>query len=170
MYYALWYYTNLYNSVEKSTNAISTDMKLLNDLQIESELNHDCYYHNYKHLIKNIIIQPIKCYVYKNKSLIELGKDDESDKYDFTNLSLYSAYNSIVVNNFDNDFILEEILIYLSKEDHEIWLKLYSERDRDAKKMPVDLTDTYPSFFFNETISHNTIECNKYYEEGIINA
>ena len=169
MYYALWYYTNF----EKSTNAISTDIKLLNDLQIESELNLDCFYHKYKHLIKNISIQPIKCYVYINKNLIELGKDDESDesdKYDFTNLSLYSSYNSILVNNYDNHFILEEILIYLSKEDHEIWLKLYSERDRDSKKMSVDLTDTYPSFFFNETISHNSIECNKYYEEGIINA
>jgi hypothetical protein len=171
MYYALWYYINEDNHIiSKSTNAISTDINDLYKLQNNIELDSGCYYQKYRYLIKNIIVQPIKCYIYDNKSqqLKELIENNDFNLIDINLYSIYSSYNSIFVidSKFDDNFILEEILIYLTKEDHDIWLNLHLNKDKEN----IVKNDLYPSFFYNESISHHCIQPDVYYEEGIMNA
>jgi formyltetrahydrofolate hydrolase len=135
MFYALWYYINENNNnISKSTNAISNDINNFYKLQNDIELNFNCSYQNYKKLIKNIIVQPIKCYIYENKSQK-----------------------------------LKEILIYLTKEDHEILLLNLHLNKNNEKNNKNLLNNLYSSFFYNESISYHYIEPDIYYEEGIMN-
>ena len=152
IYYALWYFTF---SNEKSANAISTSNNDLWELHNNSILNPDCYYHKYKKSIFKIEVLPIQVYIYKNNQLSSsssLNKDFEDETFAF--YSSYNVYfNNINNNNNNNNNNLEEILIYMSKEDHQIWRTKYEEN-----------VENVPS------ISLNPVNPNEYYEEGIMNA
>jgi hypothetical protein len=55
---------------------------------------------------------------------------------------------------------LEEILIYISKENHQIWRAKYEENSNaDAENIEN-----------GRPISLNPVNLNEYYEEGIMNA
>lgn len=147
MFYAIWYYINEQNNIiSKSTNAISTDINQLNKLQKETEINQDCYYQKYRNLINNIEIQPIKCYIFDSNCLHEIVYNDYS-LIDTNLYSLYSSYNSIFIidDKYDDNFILEEILIYLTKEHHDIWLNLHLNKDKEKDNL-------YPSFFIKNLL------------------
>jgi hypothetical protein len=156
IYYALWYYT--FNN-EKSANAISTCKDDLLELHNNSILNPDCYYHKYKKSILKIEVLPIQVYIYKNNQFINsrtLDKDFEEDTFAF-----YCSYNVYFNNNNNNNNNLEEILIYMSKEDHQIWRTKYEENTNDENDKNAE----------NKiSISLNSVNLNEYYEEGIMNA
>jgi hypothetical protein len=160
--YALWYYTK---DGEKSTNAISKDPEILNKLHTNDSFNPNSYYHTYKKLINRITVEPIQCFILLGNSLIELNNDNWNMIESINNGAFYACYNTIN-NQIYDDLILEEILIYLSKEDHETWRKLYIEN----KDNNLNEEKTYPSFFYTETISNNSVNLDYYYEEGIMNA
>ena len=152
IYYALWYFT--FNG-EKSANAISASNDELWELHNNSILNPDCYYHKYKKSILKIEVLPIQVYIYKNNQLTNTSSSlnepcKEEDKFAF-----YSTYNVYFnkYNNNINDINLEEILIYMSKEDHQIWRAKYEENDENG--IPISI---------------NPVNLNEYYEEGIMNA
>jgi len=156
IYYALWYYT--FNN-EKSANAISASKDDLWELHNNSILNPDCYYHKYKKSILKIEVLPIQVYIYKNNQFISSlnFKEEEEDRFAF-----YSSYNVYFLeannNNNNNNNNLEEILIYMSKEDHKIWRIKYEENpnaENDENRIPISL---------------NPVNLNEYYEEGIMNA
>ena len=154
IYYALWYFTF---DGEKSAVAISTNKDDLLKLHNNSILNPNCYYHKYKKSILKIDILPIQFYIYKNNQLFitssstSFNKDtNEIEECDF---AFYSSYNIKDNNN------LEEILIYLSKEDHQIWRTKYEE-NADAENAENEI----------QPISLNPVNLNEYYEEGIMNA
>ena len=162
IYYAIWYYTKY---GEKSSNAISKDPVKLSKLHNESIMNYKSNYHNYKQFITKINIEPIQCFIFLENSLIELNNDNWNMIETINNGAFYASYNTIN-NQIDNNFILEEILIYLSKEDHETWRKLYIEnKDENNYKNKI-----YPSFFYTESIGNNYINPDFYYDEGIMNA
>ena len=151
IYYALWYFT--FNG-QKSANAISTCKDDLWELHNNSILNPDCYYHKYKKTIFKIEVLPIQIYIYKNNQLIisSLNKDFEDDTFAF-----YSSYNVYfnTYNNDINDINLEEILICMSKEDHQMWRTNYEDNADANNKIPISL---------------NPVNLNEYYAEGIMNA
>jgi hypothetical protein len=60
---------------------------------------------------------------------------------------------------------LFEVLIYLTKEDHDMW---YLLSHADNIKYKED--SLYPKFFYEELISLNPITPDEYYEDGIMNA
>lgn len=161
IYYALWYYTT---DGEKSTNAISKDPIILSKLHNEATMNYNSNYHNYKHLITKIDIEQIQCFVYYEKSIQKLSSENWNMLELIDNGAFYSSYNTMV-NQIDDNFILEEILIYLSKEDHETWRKLNKSNNDNSNK-----DKTYPSFFYTESISNECVYLDFYYEEGIMNA
>ena len=151
IYYALWYFTF---DGEKSANAISTCKDELWELHENSILNPDCYYHKYKKSILKIEVLPIQVYIYKNNQLTSsssLNKDFEEDTFAF-----YCSYN-VYFNNINdiNNNNLEEILIYMPKEDHLIWRTKYEDKADAENKISISL---------------NSVNLNEYYEEGIMNA
>ena len=155
IYYALWYYT--FNS-EKSAAAISTSKDDLWELHNNSILNPDCYYHKYKKSISKIEVLPIQVYIYKNNQLFISSSSLNEDSKEEDNFAFYSSYNEYffqVNNNNNNNNNLEEILIYMSKEDHQIWRTKYEENDNAENGISISL---------------NPVNLNEYYEEGIINA
>ena len=151
MYYALWYY---FNDGERSTNSISLDSKSLDILHEESIKNPDNLYHQYKKYIISIKSEPIDCYIYndkyKNLELIE-------NYNDLLNGKLYASQD-LLSNN------LTEILVYLTKEQHEIWRKCANFNDNENRDKE------YPDLFYDNLISLNEVEVNVYYNDGIMNA
>ena len=152
IYYALWYYTF---SNEKSANAISTCKDNLLELHNNSILNPDCYYHKYKKNILKIEVLPIQVYIYKNNQFISSSRTLDYKEED--TFAFYCSYNVYFNNNNNNNNNnLEEILIYMSKEDHQIWRTKYEENTENVENII--------------SISLNHINPNEYYEEGIMNA
>jgi hypothetical protein len=56
---------------------------------------------------------------------------------------------------------LKEILVYLTKEQHEIWRDCAQNNNNNIK---------YPYFFYENFISLNEINLDEYYNDGIMNA
>jgi hypothetical protein len=79
------------------------------------------------------------------------------------NGAFYAMHNYPFIDNQANN--LFEVLIYLTKEDHDMWYKL--KHDDKIKYTEYSL---YPKFFYEESISLNAITPDEYYEEGIMNA
>ena len=156
IYYALWYITY---SGEKSACAISKNINSLLPLHYSSIENPENYYHQYKKNILYIIVGVIDCYFYnrENKKL-ELIKDDELNNLDGN----FYALNYLPFEN-EEDYIQKEILIYLYKDDYQIWQK-FSHDDT----IQYSSNSIYPNFFYNELIS-NIVIPDTYYVEGIMN-
>jgi len=153
-YYALWYQ---FIDSEISALAISKDKLSLYTLHEKSILNKELLYDTYKKNIFQIIVSPIMCYKYNSISKkIEIL----NDSMNLCNGAFYALNNYPFNNN-----ILKEVLIYLSKEEHNIWRELSNDNK------PVNLEDCeYPKFFYEELVSLNVIEPDVYYDEGIMNA
>ena len=145
--YAYWY---VFSEEERTTNIISRNpenLEKFHDLYIS---NPKCSYHQYKHLIEKKNIDIISVFVYKDKQLLPVSNEI------LENGDFYSSYDT-------TSQVCEEILVYLSKEDYTDWIK--------CKNGPItEKEDKYPSFFYQETISHSPILFDFYYEEGIMNA
>jgi hypothetical protein len=158
-YYALWYY---FLTGERSTNAISLNYNTLWDLHTNTVRNPSSMIHNY---IKNIIrisITRIQCYKYNSREkTIELLNED-NNTYEKEG-AFYAMNNYPFIENQANN--LFEVLIYLTKEDHDMWRQLSND---DKIKHTED--SLYPIFFYEELISLNPIIPDEYYEEGIMNA
>jgi hypothetical protein len=140
-YYALWYFTL---NGEKSANAISKDKDYLWELHKKSISNPDCYYHKYKKSIFKVEVLPIQYFIYKEEE--EEEKEEEKEE-DFELYCSYNIYFKEINLNINNNIELEEILIFMSKEDH--------EKCRTKNEI---------------SISINPVKLNEYYEEGIMNA
>lgn len=143
IYYALWYH---FPDGEKSTNAISKDFNDLIKLHNISISNQDCLYHTYKKNIVKVTVDPIKCYIYKNNILEEYYIPDDGIYFCYS-----TQYCPLLSGNID------EKLIFLTKEDHEIW------------RNPSDKQHC-PDFFLTYSVSYNIVIPDTYYEEGIMNA
>jgi hypothetical protein len=163
MIYALWYY---FTDEEKSTNAISRDPEILLKIHNEATKNLESYYHNYKNLIKKVIVEPIQCFLYKDNNLVELSKEDIDKFAQSDNWTFYASYNTIN-KQIDDNFILEEVLVYLTKKDHESWTKFYNDNKVYYEN---DKTKVYTYSLYKEPISVNNICLDTYYDEGIMNA
>ena len=158
-YYALWYY---FLTGERGTNAISLKYDTLWELHNNAVRNPSSLIHNY---IKNIIrisITRIQCYKYNSREkTIELF-NEENNTYEKEG-AFYAMNNYPFIDNQSNN--LFEVLIYLTKEDHDIWRQLSTD---DNIKYTED--SLYPKFFYEELISLNAITPDEYYEDGIMNA
>jgi len=148
-FYALWY---TFKDGVRSTNAISTTPKLLTSLHKKSIGNLDGLYIHYEKNIINITIEPIECYQYNSSS---------------QNLEIYNPYNNIENGNFyatqyhpNEPNKIEEVLIYLTDEQYDIWKSSYASKIQSIK---------YSSFFCTEYVSERVYP-NIYYEDGIMNA
>jgi len=157
IYYALWYRT-LNNEI--SANAISSDESSLYKLHEESILNPECLYHSYKKIIFEIIVKQIMCYKYNN-----ISKNIEiiNDTTELNNGAFYAINNYPFINN--DIYTAKEVLIYLTKEDHDKWRYLSNDKESLNK-----IDSEYPLFFYEELVSLNIIEPDSYYEEGIMNS
>jgi hypothetical protein len=158
-YYALWYYASNH---EKSTNAISNNQEFLMALHQSQVSNPKSYYHTYKDCIYNITTELIPMYRF-NKITNTLSPLLQEYNYD-TDVSgaIYATYYPTV--KIDARY-LEEILVYLSKEEYDLWKKCY-----DQEIIPPNIvTGDYPPKFFYETPISTRIIPNTYYAEGILN-
>jgi len=158
LFYALWYHTF---EGEKSANAISLDINSLLKLHYSSISNPECYYHKYKKSIQFITVGSIDMYIYKNNCISKLEYFDEIE-LNKENGAFYSSYNLF---NEKENIDLKEVIVYLTKEDHKIWRTVKDDIDNNK-----NIYENYPSFFYNNTVSHSCIIPNYYYEEGILNA
>jgi hypothetical protein len=160
-YFALWYY---FLDGERTTNAISLDYQTLWDLHTNAVHNPTNMIHQY---IKNIIrisVKRIICYKYNSREkTLELFNED-NNTYDKEG-AFYAMQNYPFIDTDKQVNNLFEVLIYLTKEDHDMWHQL---SNNDKVKYTED--SLYPKFFYEELISLNAITPDKYYEEGIMNA
>lgn len=157
LFYALWYTTF---EGEKSANAISLDINSLLKLHYSSISNPECYYHKYKKSIQFITVGSIDMYIYKNNCIHKLEYFDENE-LNKENGAFYSSYNLFTEKENIN---LKEVLVYLTKEDHKVWRRIIDDNNKNI------YDKNYPSFFYDNTVSHSCIIPNSYYEEGIMNA
>ena len=127
---------------EKSASIISDNIDGLMDIHEKSILDSTSLFHQYKKNIIRIDIGVIKCYTYNDfeKTLTPYQVTDNKIGWDF-----YASYDYPIINT--NTDSLTEILIYISKDEHDKWKN-----------------DT------TITISFGKVEFNSYYEEGILNA
>jgi len=150
MYYALWY---IFTDEERTTNAISVYPLSLENLHEEILLNPNNLYYTYKNSINKIIVEPIDCYKYNE----ELKTLERIEHYNELNNGLFYATQYLA-----KSLTLTEILVYLTKEQHEIWRDCANKDNNKDKK--------YPDFFYENFISLNNIKVDVYYEDGIMNA
>ncbi len=150
MFYALVYHF----TSQKSANAISKDKDSLMKLHFSSIADDDCYYHHYKDSIKNITCEPIKCYIFY-KCKLELLNDNNINN--IPNGKFY-ALNKFPFTEYTDEF--DEILVYMSDEDHKMW-QSYPEK--------IIKNDLYVPLFCIELIS-DFVQPDTYYAEGIMNA
>jgi hypothetical protein len=157
VYYALWYY---FNDGEISATAISLNSKSLKDLYLKTQNDPNCLYHTYKHHINLTVINPIRCYLYNTntKSIEEITDENKSEIID-------GAFYATNYFPFTYPNIIKEVLIYMSKKDHEEWRKCC-----EGKNMNVTEENTCPLFFYEELISNHEVLPDVYYDEGIMNA
>jgi len=139
--YALSY---VFPDGEKSACIISGKKDGLMDIHKRSILDPTCLFHQYKRKIYRMDIELIPCYTWNlEKNLKPYEITDQKKDWDF-----YASYEYPVINkNTDN---LKEILIYMSKDEHERW----REDQHDPKKI----------------ISFDKVVFDTYYDEGIMNA
>jgi hypothetical protein len=158
IYYALWYKS--FNG-EISANAISKNINSLLPLHYSSIENLDSYYHQYKTNILYINVGEIDCYLYnrENKKLELIKDDNELKNVD----GQFYAINHLPFIK-EEDYIQKEILVYLTKEDHEIWHKISHDNS-----ISFSSNSFYPRFFYDENISE-VVNPDTYYVEGIMNA
>ena len=83
-------------------------------------------------------------------------------KTDLNKGLFYASYNDIFIeqNYYHDNFVLEEILIYLTNIEHQNWKNVSGFEKKN---------NIFPSFYSN-IISQNKINPNTFYEEGIMNA
>jgi hypothetical protein len=138
--YALSY---VFPDGEKSASIISEKKDILMDIHKTSTLDPTILFHQYKQKIIRIDINVIQCYTYNNieKTLKPYDITDNKPGWDF-----YASYEYPVINT--NSENLNEMIIYMSKDEHDIWLN--------------DETII--------TISFGKVEFDTYYVEGILNA
>ena len=149
MYYALWY---IFTDEERSTNAISVSPLSLEKMHREILVDYNNLYHIYKNSINKIVVEPIDCYKYNEElKILELVED-----YNELNNGLFYATQYLPYSGLT----LKEILVYLTKEQHEIW--------RDCAQN--NNNNKYPYFFYENFISLNEINLDEYYNDGIMNA
>jgi hypothetical protein len=138
--YALSY---VFPDGEKSASIISEKKDILMDIHKTSILDPTILFHQYKQKIIRIDINVIQCYTYNNieKTLKPYEVTDNKPDWHF-----YASYEYPVINT--NSENLSEMIIYMSKDEHYIWLN--------------DETII--------TISFGKVEFDTYYDEGILNA
>jgi hypothetical protein len=150
--YALWYY---FVDNTKSTNIVSLNKDSLHEIHKIAISRKDSLYYNYQKYIFKMEIEPIQTYIYKNNTIFIIS--NEKDLLDIKEGAFYCSYNYDLIRDkndiTNNNLELEEILIYMSKEDHNIWRTNYEENNKNGK-----------------SISRNSVNTNEYYEEGIMNA
>ena len=159
LFYALWYTTF---EGEKSANAISLNFDSLLNLHYSAISSPECYYHNYKKLVQNITVEPIDMYIYKNNCIHKLDYFDDNE-LNKENGAFYSSYDLF---NEKENITLKEVLVYLTKEDHKVWRRIID--DKNNNKNIYD--NSYPSFFYDNTVSHSCVIPDTYYGEGIMNS
>jgi hypothetical protein len=160
MFYAIWYYSI---DGEKSTNAISTSIDKLWEIQYTSIFDPVCYYHEYKSRIRKITVEPIQCYKYNNVTK-QIEYLQNIDELDMVNGAFYAIDNYPFLDFVPN--VSSESLLYMLKEDQEQWINCYEQKKNDTD-FKCDII--YPLFFYEEPIS-NIVIPDTYYEEGIMNA
>lgn len=138
--YALSY---VFPDGEKTASIISENKDNLMDIHETSILDPTSLFHQYKKNIIRIDIGVIKCYTYNDieKTLKPYEVTDNKIGWNF-----YASYEYPVINT--NSENLSEMIIYMSKDEHDIWLN--------------DETII--------TISFNKVDFDTYYVEGILNA
>jgi hypothetical protein len=154
MYYALWY---IFKDGERTTNAISVYPLSLENLHEKILLDYDNLYYTYINSINKIVVEPIDCYQYNE----ELKTLEHVKDYNELNNGLFYA-TQYFCHSTSKTLILTEILVYLTKEQHEIW--------RDCSQNKKDKDKKYPYFFYENFISLNNIKVDVYYDDGIMNA
>lgn len=164
IYYALWYYSC---NGEKSANAISDVKDDLWDLHKKALNNPDCYYHKYKKSIFKVEVLPIQIYIYNNNNTFTSFTSLKNDFKIEETFEFYSSYNYYLMgdeNEITNNNCLEEILIYMSKDDHQKWRVKLEENENENKNNNNNNNKNIIS------MSLNPVKINEYYEEGIMNA
>ena len=186
--YALWHHCHFFGT--RGACAISNEPNTLLPLHLENIKNPNSCWHNYSHTVSSLKVEPIECYTYnvETKNIEPYNDSHEAENHDFyafnslcnENMGL-TFYDDIVIqvadsdgNILDNDdfddFDKGEVLIYMSKDCHKLWLEC-SDRYREASDKDNFIMDpNLPSFFYTDWPSHLQVEPNVYYEEGIMNA
>ena len=179
-YYALWYYFTL---DEKIAHAISDQPDTLMALHEESIKNPDACYHNFKDRIEKIEVEPIECYTY----IPEIQVFEPYCEHDAAADHAFYAFNQLPTKEFD--ITENEVLIYMSTSIHAEWI-CHSDQFQACRKrygleksfqdimdlcaqQKSDHNDFHtklPSFFYESWPSHDPVEPDVYYEEGIMNA
>lgn len=179
-FHALWYY---FTPEEKIGHAISDQPDTLMPLHEESIKNPDACYYDFNERIENICVEPIECYTYVPEIQVFEPYCEEDKKEDHA----FYAFNTLPTKEFDEEG--GEVLIYMSTSIHATWehhsdqfqacrkrygleksfpeiMYLCAQQQSDHK----DFRTQLPSFFYTSWPSHNPVEFNVYYEEGIMNA
>ena len=166
-YYALWHDRG---DDCKSAAAISENPYVLLALHEEHIKNPDSCYHNYKDVIEEIKVEPIECYTYVPEIHVFEPYCDRDAAEDHA----FYAFNCLPTKEFDES---GEVLIYLSTSVHAEWIH-HSEQYQahlrsESKNIPFDVgsdTELPTSFYTDSWPSHDPVEPDVYYEEGIMNA
>jgi hypothetical protein len=181
-YYALWYYFTL---DDKIAHAISDRPDTLLALHEESIKNPDACYHDFKDIIEEIKVEPIECYTY----IPEIQVFEPYCEHDKKKDHAFYAFNALPTKEFD--ITENEVLIYMSTSIHATW-EYHSDQFQACRKrygleksfqeimdlcaqqqQQSDHNDFHtklPSLFYTSWPSHDPVEFNKYYEDGIMNA
>jgi hypothetical protein len=179
-YYAFWY--NCYFFGERTAYFISEDSEKLLKFFDDYKKKISSYLYFFNNITNKITIDPIECYTYNSKT-------KTLDEYNDNDIKPDCAFYA--VNSFGNNFNLEfykdvlitiidtdgnystsddlnkgEILVYLSKTDHNKWNECYNLY-KDSKNNFV-MDNNYPDFFYTAHTSKDPINENIYYENGII--
>jgi hypothetical protein len=178
-YNALWYY----HCFGKYAYAISESLEKLMTLHEESIVSPGCFYHQISSTINKVIVEPIECYTYNNKII-----EPFNDSHIKLNHNFY-AFNSLPNNNNgdddddnndndnndddddDDDEIIDEyeVLVYMSEEDHKLWLYYSNIFSKIENKKEYIMDSQVPKFFYTFWPSDSPVIPDVYYEESIMN-
>ena len=163
-YYALWH---VLGNDRKSAAAISENPERLMPLHENTIANPYSCYHDYKDLIEEIKVEPIECYTYFPEIRVFEPYCDRDAAAD----NAFYAFNNLPTKDFDES---GEILIYMSTAIHTEWIHKSDHYKNHVWSMirgiRMNLDPEFPSFFYTDWPSHNPVEFDVYYEDGIINA
>jgi len=187
-YHAFWHYCSFFGS--RGAVAISEKPETLLKLHEDNIKNPDSCWHNYKHNVSEIKVEPIECYTYNNvtKKLEPYNDSHIADDYEFYAVNSLSGddfgvtlYNDVIIKVTDSDgnFLDDddfddldkgEFLVYLSKNDYNKWMELHELYTNYDIKDNFIMDPDVPSFFYLTWTSHDPVLPDVYYEEGLMNA
>lgn len=103
-YYALWHHCHFFGT--RGACAISENLNTLIPLHLENIKNPESQWHNYKHNVSELKVEPIECYTYnaETKSIEPYNDSHEAEDHEF--YAFNSLCNEDMGLTFYDDIVL----------------------------------------------------------------